>query len=142
MGLAAVRLQGVISSSFADIFYNNCFKNGLLPVILAEEIAAGSRGRRGADRRRRPDGRYAGGVVNFEIERRSSTGCCRARRHRSSPSRAERRSTPSRPRRRRPRTRDDGALTDQSDIWAYRNWDAGTYDRVAGPQEEWGLGVL
>ena len=24
----------VISSSFADIFYNNCFKNGILPIIL------------------------------------------------------------------------------------------------------------
>ena len=27
----------VISSSFADIFYNNCFKNGILPIILNEE---------------------------------------------------------------------------------------------------------
>jgi len=27
----------VISSSFADIFYNNCFKNGILPIILKEE---------------------------------------------------------------------------------------------------------
>ena len=27
----------VIAPSFADIFYNNCFKNGLLPVVLAEE---------------------------------------------------------------------------------------------------------
>jgi 3-isopropylmalate dehydratase small subunit len=27
----------VISSSFADIFYNNCFQNGLLPVVLAPE---------------------------------------------------------------------------------------------------------
>ena len=27
----------VISSSFADIFYNNCFKNGILPIILQEE---------------------------------------------------------------------------------------------------------
>tara|TARA_Y100000389_G_scaffold3156_1_gene3071 strand:- start:1201 stop:1806 length:606 start_codon:yes stop_codon:yes gene_type:complete len=26
----------VISSSFADIFYNNCFKNGILPIILNE----------------------------------------------------------------------------------------------------------
>ena len=30
----------VISTSFADIFYNNCFQNGLLPVVLkAEEVA-------------------------------------------------------------------------------------------------------
>ena len=27
----------VISSSFADIFHNNCFKNGILPVTLDEE---------------------------------------------------------------------------------------------------------
>ena len=27
----------VISSSFADIFYNNCFKNGILPIIVEEE---------------------------------------------------------------------------------------------------------
>tara|TARA_B100000579_G_scaffold415464_1_gene410117 strand:+ start:47 stop:649 length:603 start_codon:yes stop_codon:yes gene_type:complete len=27
----------VISSSFADIFYNNCFKNGILPIILDEK---------------------------------------------------------------------------------------------------------
>lgn len=28
----------VIAPSFADIFFNNCFKNGMLPVILSEEI--------------------------------------------------------------------------------------------------------
>ena len=28
----------VIAQSFADIFYNNCFKNGLLPIKLSEEI--------------------------------------------------------------------------------------------------------
>ena len=28
----------VIAPSFADIFYNNCFKNGLLPVVLSEAI--------------------------------------------------------------------------------------------------------
>jgi 3-isopropylmalate/(R)-2-methylmalate dehydratase small subunit len=27
----------IISTSFADIFYNNCFKNGVLPVILDEK---------------------------------------------------------------------------------------------------------
>ena len=26
----------MIAPSFADIFYNNCFKNGLLPVVLSE----------------------------------------------------------------------------------------------------------
>ena len=27
----------VISSSFADIFYNSCFKNGILPIAISEE---------------------------------------------------------------------------------------------------------
>ena len=27
----------VISSSYADIFYNNCFKNGILPIIVSDE---------------------------------------------------------------------------------------------------------
>lgn len=27
----------VIAPSFADIFYNNCFKNGLLPIVLSDE---------------------------------------------------------------------------------------------------------
>jgi len=29
-------IKCVISSSFADIFYNNCFKNGMLPIVLNE----------------------------------------------------------------------------------------------------------
>jgi len=30
-------IRCVISTSFADIFYNNCFKNGILPVVLPPE---------------------------------------------------------------------------------------------------------
>lgn len=30
--------RAVIAPSFADIFYNNCFKNGLLPIVLAEDV--------------------------------------------------------------------------------------------------------
>jgi 3-isopropylmalate/(R)-2-methylmalate dehydratase small subunit len=30
-------IQCIISSSFADIFYNNCFKNGMLPIVLDEK---------------------------------------------------------------------------------------------------------
>ena len=30
-------IKCVISTSFADIFFNNCFKNGLLPVIVSQE---------------------------------------------------------------------------------------------------------
>ena len=30
-------IKCIISSSFADIFYNNCFKNGILPIKISEE---------------------------------------------------------------------------------------------------------
>ena len=30
-------IRCVIATSFADIFYNNCFKNGILPIILPQE---------------------------------------------------------------------------------------------------------
>jgi len=33
-------IRCVISTSFADIFYNNCFKNGILPVVLPAEAVA------------------------------------------------------------------------------------------------------
>ena len=31
-------IKVIIASSFADIFFNNCFKNGLLPLVLSEDI--------------------------------------------------------------------------------------------------------
>ena len=31
-------IKCIISSSFADIFYNNCFKNGILPIKTSEQI--------------------------------------------------------------------------------------------------------
>ncbi|AOA57204.1 3-isopropylmalate dehydratase small subunit [Acinetobacter larvae] len=36
--LSEYGFRTVIAPSFADIFYNNCFKNGMLPVVLAEDI--------------------------------------------------------------------------------------------------------
>lgn len=30
-------IRCVISTSFADIFYNNCFKNGILPIVVSQE---------------------------------------------------------------------------------------------------------
>ena len=33
-------IRCVIATSFADIFYNNCFKNGILPITLAPEDVA------------------------------------------------------------------------------------------------------
>ena len=39
--LADFGIRCVIAPSFADIFYNNCFKNGLLPITLPKDAVAG-----------------------------------------------------------------------------------------------------
>ncbi len=69
-------IRCVISTSFADIFYNNCFKNGILPVIVSPEDLAKlmDDAKRGANATlsvdleaqeiRGPDG----GVVHFDID--------------------------------------------------------------------------
>ena len=31
-------IRSIISTSFADIFFNNCFKNGILPIIVSQNI--------------------------------------------------------------------------------------------------------
>jgi 3-isopropylmalate/(R)-2-methylmalate dehydratase small subunit len=31
-------IRCVISTSFADIFYNNCFKNGILPIVMPQDV--------------------------------------------------------------------------------------------------------
>src|ERR1700716_3068379 len=38
--LADYGFRAIIASSFADIFANNCFKNGLLPVVLKDDEVA------------------------------------------------------------------------------------------------------
>ena len=62
--------QAIIAPSFADIFYVNCTKIGLLPVVLDRgAVPRRRRGRRRPHRPRRPDRRpSAAGVVKFEIE--------------------------------------------------------------------------
>ena len=35
--LADFGIKAIISTSFADIFYSNCFKNGMLPIVLPQE---------------------------------------------------------------------------------------------------------
>ena len=35
--LADFGIKAIISTSYADIFYNNCFKNGMLPIVLPQE---------------------------------------------------------------------------------------------------------
>jgi 3-isopropylmalate/(R)-2-methylmalate dehydratase small subunit len=69
-------IRCVIAPSFADIFYNNCFKNGILPIALpqAEVDKLMDDARRGANATvtvdlakqeiRGPDG----GVIRFEID--------------------------------------------------------------------------
>ncbi len=61
--------EAVIAPSFSDIFYANCTKNGLLPVILPQEeceaIAAAGWARIDVDEQSVD---YAAGVVRFEID--------------------------------------------------------------------------
>ena len=38
--LADYGFKAILAPSYADIFYNNCFKNGILPVVLSEETIA------------------------------------------------------------------------------------------------------
>ncbi len=35
--LADFGIRAIISTSYADIFYNNCFKNGMLPIVLPQD---------------------------------------------------------------------------------------------------------
>jgi len=61
--------EAVVAPSFADIFYVNCTKNGLLPVILDEEhclgIAEAGEARIDVDEQTVD---FAGGVVRFDID--------------------------------------------------------------------------
>jgi len=69
-------VRAVISTSFADIFYNNCFKNGILPIMVAQadldklmdDAARGANATLtidlAAQEIRGPDG----GVVTFDID--------------------------------------------------------------------------
>jgi 3-isopropylmalate/(R)-2-methylmalate dehydratase small subunit len=61
--------RAIVAPSFADIFYSNCMKVGLLPVILPEEHVRGV-GEAGAARIDLDDQTvdYAGGVIRFEID--------------------------------------------------------------------------
>ncbi len=69
-------IRCVISTSFADIFYNNCFKNGILPIVVSPSdleklLDDAGRGANAtltidlaAQEIRGPDG----GVISFEID--------------------------------------------------------------------------
>lgn len=69
-------IRCVISTSFADIFYNNCFKNGILPVIvspedlekLMDDAQRGSNATLTVDLEHQEIRGPDGGVVRFEID--------------------------------------------------------------------------
>ena len=69
-------IRSVISTSFADIFYNNCFKNGILPVAVSPEDLAklmddaerGANATLTVDLERQEIRGPDGGVVRFEID--------------------------------------------------------------------------
>ncbi len=46
-------IRCIIAPSFADIFYNNCFKNGVLPITLPQQQVDALDGNRRTRRRRR-----------------------------------------------------------------------------------------
>jgi len=66
----------VIAPSFADIFYNNCFKNGLLPIALPKEIVdqlmedakKGANAVLTVDLESQTISRPDGGLVHFDID--------------------------------------------------------------------------
>ena len=69
-------IKVVISTSFADIFYNNCFKNGILPVVIPPEerdslmgdAEKGSNARISVDLEAQEIIRPDGTTVSFEID--------------------------------------------------------------------------
>ena len=58
-------LRCVIAPSFADIFYNNCFKNGILPITLPQEQI---------DLLMDDAGRGANAVLTIDLEAQTITG--------------------------------------------------------------------
>jgi 3-isopropylmalate/(R)-2-methylmalate dehydratase small subunit len=58
-------IRVVISTSFADIFFNNCFKNGILPIILPQEDV---------DKLMDDAGRGANAVLTVDLESQVITG--------------------------------------------------------------------
>jgi len=66
----------VISTSFADIFFNNCFKNGILPIVVSKEeldqlmddADNGANSILDIDLENQQIGRPNGETINFEID--------------------------------------------------------------------------
>ncbi len=69
-------IKSVISTSFADIFYNNCFKNGILPIMvsqkqldqLMDDAQRGSNATLSIDLEAQTIAGPDGGTIHFEID--------------------------------------------------------------------------
>ena len=69
-------IRCVISTSFADIFYNNCFKNGILPIrvtpeqlaLLMDDAERGANARLTVDLENQTISGPDGGEIGFEID--------------------------------------------------------------------------
>ena len=69
-------IRCIISTSFADIFFNNCFKNGILPVVLPEDqrnalmedAGLGANARLKVDLEAQTITRPNGEIVEFDID--------------------------------------------------------------------------
>ena len=69
-------IRCVIAPSFADIFYNNCFKNGILPIALPQEVVdvlmkdaeKGSNARMTVDLEAQTVTTSDGEVISFEVD--------------------------------------------------------------------------
>lgn len=74
--LADFGIKSVISTSFADIFFNNCFKNGILPIVLPQESVdvlmkdaeKGSNARMTVDLEAQTVTTSDGEVFNFDVD--------------------------------------------------------------------------
>jgi len=69
-------IKCVISTSFADIFYNNCFKNGILPIVvtpeqldmLLDDASRGANATLTVDLESQTISGPDGGTIHFDIE--------------------------------------------------------------------------
>ncbi len=74
--LADFGIKVVISTSFADIFFNNCFKNGMLPIVMPQEVVdvlmsdaeKGANARMEIDLEKQTVTTSDGEVFNFEVD--------------------------------------------------------------------------
>ncbi len=74
--LADFGIKVVVSTSFADIFFNNCFKNGMLPIILPQdqvdllmaEAEKGENARLSVDLENQQITTSDGTVISFDVD--------------------------------------------------------------------------